>query len=113
MTTFKLLNLALRFVLELCLLAAVGYGGWSVPGPAPLKLVVAIGLMAAVGVAWGLWLSPKRPVELGSAARLSLEVGLFALAAAALAATGHLGLAAALAVAYAINRILISVWRQG
>ena len=33
------MNLTLRFVLELCALAALAYGGWHVPGPVWLRIV--------------------------------------------------------------------------
>jgi hypothetical protein len=42
-----------------------------------------------------------------------MEVGLFALAVLALAATGHPALAAALGVVYALNKGLSLLWKQG
>ena len=113
MTILKLLNLALRFFLELCLWATLGYWGWAVGGLLIVRLLLALVIVATVVTVWGVFLSPRRPVELGGAARLALELLLFALAVAALAATGHPALGAALAVAYVINKVLIVAWKQG
>ena len=113
MNSLKLLNLALRFVLELCLLAALGWWGFSVRGPLIVKIPLAVVIVVAVAALWGVFLSPRRPVQLGGAARLVLEVALFALAVAALAATGQPAMAAALGVVYVINKGLIMLWKQG
>jgi hypothetical protein len=79
--------IALRFILELAL--------WSsftvalvrlVPGP----LGWVVGLLATAGVTtlWAVLLSPRRPVLLPVAARVAIELGLFAVAAVLLAAAG-------------------------
>ncbi len=112
MDILKLLNLALRFVLELCLWGTLGYWGWVLGSTPIVKLLLALVFVAVVVTGWGVFLSPRRPVELGGAARLALELVLFALAVAALAATGHPGLGAALAVVYVINKGLILAWKQ-
>jgi hypothetical protein len=112
MDILKLANLAFRFLLELCLLAAVGYWGFSAAGPLIAKIALGIGLAILVAAVWGVFLSPRRSVQLPVTARLVMEVILFALAVAALAVTGQSALAATLAVAYAINRILILAWKQ-
>jgi hypothetical protein len=109
----KLLNLALRFVLELCLLAALGYWGYAVGATPVVKFLLAVVIVVGAAAIWGVFLSPKRPVQLGGAARLVMEAALFALAVAALAATGHQALAVALGVAYVINKGLIMLWKQG
>ena len=117
MNRLKLLNLALRFVLELCLLAALGWWGFSVGGPLIVKILLAVVIVVAVAAIWGVFLSPRRPVQLGGTARLVIaeqqRVALFALAVAALAATGQPALAVALGVAYIINKGLIMLWKQG
>lgn len=112
MNILKPLNLALRFLLELCLLAALGSWGYSLGGSPIVKVFLALLVVLIVSAIWGIFLSPKRQVLLPGAARLLLEVALFALAVVALAATGHPTLAAALAIVYAINRTLISLWQQ-
>jgi hypothetical protein len=113
MNTLKLANLALRFVLELCLLAALGYWGYAVGGTLAVSILLAVMIVVGTAVVWGVLLSPKRAVQWPAAARLVLEVALFGLAVAALAGTGHPALAAALGVVYVINKGLTLGWKQG
>jgi hypothetical protein len=113
MDMLKLGNLALRFGLELCLLAALGWWGFSIGGALIVKILLALVIVVAVAGLWGVLLSPRRPVKLPDAVRLVIELVLFGLAAAALATTGHPALGAALAVAYLINKGLIVLWKQG
>ena len=109
----KMANLGLRFLLELCLLAAVGYWGFVAGNSLLAKVALGIGAPVLVAVVWGVFLSPKRLVALLATARLAMELVLFGLASVGLAATGHLALAAVLGIGYVINRILIGVWKQG
>jgi len=113
MDVLKAANLGLRFGLELCLLAAVGWWGFSLGGALAVKVLAALVLVVGVAAVWGVFLSPRRSVKLPDAARLALELALFGLAAAGLAATGHPALGAALAVLYVINKGLIVAWKQG
>jgi Protein of unknown function (DUF2568) len=89
--------ITLRFLLELALWSSFtvalvrmvdGWLGW-VLGLAATGLVV---------VVWGLLLSPRRRVDLPFAARVAVELLLFALAALLLAAAGLGGWAVALVV---------------
>ncbi len=41
----RMLNLAVRFVLEVCALIALGVTGWQAPGPWPLRLLLALVLV--------------------------------------------------------------------
>ena len=61
---------------------------------------------------WGLWLAPRSPRQLSGVPMVLLEVVLFGLGAAGLVLTGHWVPAVVLAAAYALNRVLIGVWRQ-
>ncbi|MCA0330281.1 MAG: DUF2568 domain-containing protein [Actinobacteria bacterium] len=92
------LLLALRFLLELALLAAIvvgvvrlvdGFAGWV------------IGVLAALLVAlvWGIFLSPRRRVQSPVAVRVGAELVLFVVAAWLLAASGLLALGVVLVVA--------------
>jgi Protein of unknown function (DUF2568) len=70
-------NLGLRFLLELCALAAVGYWGLHHHGGVA-QFVLGIGGPLLVAVVWGLFLSPKATVSIPSPARLTLELVVFA-----------------------------------
>ena len=103
--------LALRFGLELCALAALGYEGWQVPGPVWARLLAAVALPLAAAVVWGRWVAPKAARPLPDPLRLVPEWVVFGGATAALLATGHPFLAAGLAVLAAGNRL--ALWALG
>jgi hypothetical protein len=99
-------NLALRFALELAALAAFAAWGLDATG-GPARFVLAA---AAVGVAvavWGRWVAPAARRRLADPARLAVEVVYFAAAGLALAATGRAALGAALAAAAVGNAVLL------
>ena len=79
----KPLNLGLRFVLELCMLVALGIWGFSE------NFVLGFVAPLAAAVVWGLWIAPKASPRLDDPMRLALELLLFGSAGAALAAAGH------------------------
>ena len=104
-------NLGLRFVLELCALSALAYGGWHVSGPTWARIVVAVALPLIAAVAWGRWVAPKASHPIPDPLRLVPEWFVFGGAAIALAVTGHPVLAAALAVLAAVNRAALHLLR--
>lgn len=59
LTLFKNANLALAFLLELGVLAALGFWGFSTGSGTIAKVVLGIGLPLAAIVVWGLFGSPK------------------------------------------------------
>jgi hypothetical protein len=97
-------NLGLRFVLELCALAALAYGGWHVPGPTWLRILAAVALPLAAAVVWASWVAPKASHPIPDPLRLIPEWAVFGGATVALLATAHPVLAALLAVPAALNR---------
>jgi len=108
----KALNLALRFGVELASLAALAYWGWHDSESTVVKVLLAIGAPVVWAVLWGLFASPKAPVELHPGARLAFEVAAFGAAVIALASAGKPGLALLLAGLCTVNRIMIGVWHQ-
>ena len=107
----RALNLALRFGLELCMLAALAVWGFSLEDTAT-SVVAGIGAPLLAAVVWGVFVSPKAVRRLEDPWRLVLELVLFAAAAVALAAAGHAVLATAFALAVLANEALLLVWRQ-
>lgn len=75
--------LALRFALELSLLAAFAVGGWRL-GAGFTAWALAIALPLGCALVWGLLLSPKARLSLPLVPRLVVELTLFASAAALL-----------------------------
>lgn len=113
METLKLLNLGLRFLLELCLLVIFGYWGFKAGGDNTfLKFLLGIGAPVLVAVIWGVFLSPKPNIQIGEPWRFILELIIFGLAFWALYKIGKINLAIAFGVIYLINKILIIVWKQ-
>ena len=112
MELLKALNLALRFGVELASLAALAYWGWHDSESTVVKVLLAVGAPVVWAVLWGLFASPKAPMELHPGARLAFEVAAFGAAVIALASAGKPGLALLLAGLCTLNRIMIGVWHQ-
>jgi hypothetical protein len=103
----KSANLALRFILELCLLAAYAY-----LGGAELNVFGAIAAPLAVAIVWGLLVSPKARFPLSLQWWVGVQVLLFAGAVVGLAATGHAVVAALFAAVTLVNLALLLYWHQ-
>jgi len=80
-------NLALRFLLELTALLAMGVWGWR-QGEGGLRYVLAVGIPLAAAAVWGTFRIPndpgKAPVAVPGILRLALELAYFAFATWAL-----------------------------
>ena len=112
MELIKGINLALRFLLELCALGALGYWGFKTGGGLLAKIGLGIGSPLIPAVVWGTFLSPQAPVQLPGLLSSALQTLIFGLAAAGLVATGHRTLALASGAAVVVNAILMYVWEQ-
>lgn len=112
MEVLKHLNLALRFALELCMLAALAYGGYNLPVPIWLKAALAVVLPVIAATIWGLFIAPKAKFPLSVGWRIALEVALFGIACLLLAVFNHVYLAIGLAVLVVINEVLLWRWKQ-
>lgn len=112
MIVIKSANLVLRFLLELCILGALGFWGFRTGNGTLMKWVLGLGTPLLAAVVWGTFLSPRATVELSTPPRLLLELVVFGLATLALYNAGQTNLAATLGLVYVINRILMFLWRQ-
>ena len=93
------------------MLAALGYWGFTaVRGWPRIVLGLAVPILAAV--VWGMFLAPKAARPLTGPGKFWLEVAIFGLAVAALAAAGRPRLAAGFALAVALNMLMLHFWRQ-
>src|SRR2546428_8474859 len=77
---------ALRFVLELVLLAVFGAFGFTFPSP--WSWILGLGIPALVLLIWSLFIAPRAPRHLDDPALLGAELFLFADGMGALAAVG-------------------------
>jgi hypothetical protein len=75
--------LLVRFLLELAALAALIASGVLIIGGA-LGWLAGLGAAVVAAIAWGLFVAPRARIALPNAARLVVEVAVFAVAAAGL-----------------------------
>lgn len=89
------INLAVRFLVEVAALVAIGYWGWS-QHDGVLRFVLAVGGPLLAAILWGTFAvrndpsrSGKAPVQVPGPVRLALEIAIFAFAAWALYDAGN------------------------
>lgn len=112
MELLKNINLALAFLLELCMLAALGYWGYTLDQGLAIRVIAGLGLPILAAVVWGVFMAPRASMPLPPLPHLVLEVVIFGLAIAALYAAGQIQLAAIFGIVYVINLALRYVWGQ-
>jgi hypothetical protein len=112
MEIVKSVNLVLRFLLELCILVAIGYWGFKTGAQTIIKIGLGLGLPLLVAVVWGIFLAPASSIRLQEPWRLIAELVIFGLAIIALYSTGQRCLAGTFGGLYVINKILMYIWRQ-
>jgi hypothetical protein len=102
----KAANLGLRFLLELCLLAALAYVGLQV------NVVLALVLPVAAAVVWGLFVSPKARYPLPLPAWIAVQAVLFGIAVIGLIVAGSVVLGIVFGIVVAANLALVLFWHQ-
>jgi hypothetical protein len=110
MIVLKVAILGVRFLLELCLLAALGYWGFHSGGNIFADLALGLGAPTLAAIVWGTYVAPKARVRLSAPRQLACEIAVFAVGIAALASTGQVRLAVLFAVAAIVSRALVSAW---
>ena len=103
-------NLTVRFLLELCALAALAWWGITTGPNAVAKIGLGIGAPLLGAVLWGAFVPPNARVTAPWTVRLAVELAVFAAAVTALFAIDRPGLALALGSVYAVNRVMVDVW---
>jgi hypothetical protein len=107
----RAINDVVRFVLELCALAALAYWG-SQTGPTWLSIVLAVAAPLAAAAVWGAFVAPKAPRHPRDPWRLALELLVFGSGVVGLAAAGSTTLAIALGALVAVHLVLTFVLGQ-
>ncbi len=115
LTLVKGANLALMFLLELGVLAATGYWGFTVSPHWAVKLLAGIGAPALFIAAWALFGAgggANAYFPATGAARVVLEIVWFGGGALALHTAGAVTPAVVLAALFVLNAVLRIVWKQ-
>lgn len=106
-TATQTVLLALRFLAEMGMLAALAWGGWHLMDGAVLSIVVAVALPLLAAAVWGRWVAPRAGHRLPDPARAGVEMVLFLTAFVVLTqARPHpetIGWGLALLAAYALS----------
>ena len=112
MEALRALNLGVRFVLELCALAAFGYWAATIPAATTLRIIAASIAVTAVALFWGAFVSPKARFASGRFGPVVLGLLVFLGAAALLWRRQHTSLATAYAVVAVLSSAVLSVLPQ-
>lgn len=100
----KWIDLAAVFLLELCMLAALGYWGVEQGNGAIIKVILGIGAPVLAAIVWGMFAAPKAKVHLRLVTQMAVRVVVFALAALALTMAAQRNLGIALFVAFCLTQ---------
>ncbi len=109
----KAANLALRFILELGALVALGYWGFHTGSTEALRWILGIGAPLLMAVVWGLFIAPRARFHVPDAIWILLQVVVFGSAAAALFASDEPALGVVFLTVVILNALLMVLWRQG
>ena len=112
MELIKMINIGIRFLLELCILAIFGYWGFKTGNNAFVKFLLGLGTPILFAVIWGAFLAPKSSLRLSEPWLFLLEVIIFGLTCWTLYSTGKLDLTIVFGGIYILNKILMVIWRQ-
>ncbi|WNS75776.1 YrdB family protein [Bacillus sp. DTU_2020_1000418_1_SI_GHA_SEK_038] len=110
--SLKLVNVILRFLLELIGLTVYGYWGYKLGTTAIMRWGLAAGIPFMIAVVWGLFGSPKATFQLSGLSHLLLEACIFLVPAVLLINLGKVQLAWFYGIIVIVNRILMYVWEQ-
>lgn len=108
----KNINLGLAFLLELCLLGALGYWGFTTNWGTLARFGLGLGIPVLVAIIWGCFEAPRATWPLPEPWHLLLKLALFGMGAAALFAAGRREIGMAFAVIVILNIILAYAWGQ-
>ena len=103
MNAFESLTLLVRFLLELCMLAALGYWGFETGDSAVAQWALGLGVPVAAAVVWGMFIAPKARHPVPTAVWIGLQAILFGAAALGLAAVAPAQLAVLFVIAVVLH----------
>lgn len=107
-----MLNLSIRFLLELCGLAVYAYWGYKIGTTTGMKVFLCIAFPLSIATIWGLFGSPKASVQLSAPMHLTLEIIIFMLTVVLLLSLGKVSFAWFYGLLVVGNKILMWIWDQ-
>lgn len=99
---------AVRSLLEVGVLVALGYWGYVTGGSVTWRVALGVGAPLAAAIVWGLLVAPKAQRRLDDPARLGVELVVFGAATAALVLAGQTHYAVAFAVAVVVDEAVLA-----
>lgn len=105
-------NLGLRFILELCALATLGYWAYRTGGTMRARLARAGGAVLGTAVVWAAFIAPDASIPVPGPVRAVLQVLVFGAATAALVRLRRPVLASTFGASVLVNAVLMAVWGQ-
>jgi hypothetical protein len=112
LAAFQTANLAIRFLLELTALAALGWWGWQTGRRTLTKVALAVSAPLLAATAWAMFAAPGTETGVPAVVRLGVQVAVLGGAAAALAWRRRTALATTFATLVLANAALMALWGQ-
>jgi hypothetical protein len=103
MKAFESVTLLVRFLLELCMLGALAYWGFTTGDGAAAQALLGVGVPVAAAVVWGMFIAPKARYPVPIAVWIGLQVVLFGAAALGLAAVASTQLVVLFVIAVVLH----------
>jgi hypothetical protein len=109
-SSMAIANLLLRFLLELCAIAAASWSGYTLgAGFGPVRWLIAVGAALGVIVLWALIVAPTRRNGLSSVRKEGIGTAIMLATAGALAAAGQSSLGIIFGAVIVLNAALLAV----
>lgn len=112
MTLFKNLNKGLSFLLELVMLAALAYWGFTIGSSTLVKVLLGVGAPLVAIIIWGIYNAPRSARRLPTGPRILLELLMFTVTALALVHAGQPTSAGIFFVVVVVNLVLAYLWER-
>ncbi|MFD2765492.1 YrdB family protein [Micromonospora eburnea] len=101
--------LALALLLELALIVAAGWWGFTLDVGWPVRLLAGLGAPLLIAVVWGLFCSPRASVPLPASGKLTVQAACFVTGGLLLALAGSPVPGALLVGLWAVDKALLTL----
>ncbi|MEU4370365.1 YrdB family protein [Micromonospora chersina] len=101
--------LTLIFLLELAMLAAAGWWGFTLDAGWPVRLLAGLGAPLVIAVVWGIFCSPRATVALPAPAKLGVQAACFLTGGLLLALAGRPVPGALLVALWALDKTFLTL----